>query len=796
MVGTSGAGPGSADLGGTLRRLRLAACLTQDGLAERAGISADAVAALERGRRRRPRPDTIGRLARALDLDEHGRAELNALAAHATAPAGNQAPGQPYATAASRPRISLPTSPGELLGRARELAAVTRLLRRDEVRLVTLTGPGGIGKTRLALATAREVAADHADGVVYVPLAGVPDPLLVAAAIIRAAGLPGGTRRPTPEVLRAWLAARDTLLMLDSLEHLLPAGDLIAGLIAACPGVQVLVTSRAALRVRAEHQFRVPPLPVPPAGSQPADIGSYPAAHLFMSRAAALRGEPPDSPAGDAETVAAVAGICRRLDGLPLAIELAAARTDLLTTADLARRLAAGLDALGEGPADLPNRQRTLRATIGWSHSLLSGAAQMLFARLGVFHGGCTLEAVAAVCGPDITDPLSELVQHSLVTVADRDGERRFGMLDTIRDYACDQMAALDEADSLCRRHAEYLATETERAEKALHSRDQLAELRKLDRERDNIDAALAWALDCGEYAIGLRIAAALWWYWIHHGGLRQGRRVLDALLAAAAGQAPDPVRAKALAAVGWLSVHQGDIEEARKRLDDALALARAGEDAWCTAFAITGLVTADVWEGTPDHCRQRAQLADACVQWRELGDALGLQMAQAGMGALEMFRGDVARARVVLRECRDTARRIGAPGTLAVTACMQGFIARSAADVTAASGQFRFALRGGHAVGDPFIMAYSLEGLAWTARVENDPTRAAHLLGAAEGLRAIIGSPIVAGNQAGQHAEVSALRAELGVRAFRQARAAGRRWPLADVIATALGPPARAARP
>ena len=305
--------------------------------------------------------------------------------------------------------------------------------------------------------------------------------------------------------------------------------------------------------------------------------------------------------------------------------------------------------------------------------------------------------------------------------------------------------------------------------------------------KRDNIDTVLAWALDRGETAIGLRITAALWWYWVHHGNLRQGRRTVIALLAADAGRAPDPVRAKAMVAAGWLSVHQGDTGEARKWFDDALALARACQDRWCTASAITGLGTAGVWEDAPDHERQRERLGEACTRWRELGDAPGLQMAQAALGALELFQGNFGLARSVMRDCRDTARRIGAPGTMAVTACLQGVIARATADVAAATGYFRSALRGGYALGDPFTMAYSLEGLAWAARSNDAPVRAARLLGAAEGLRAIIDSPIVTGNQVGHRAEVIALRDQLGTRAFRQARAAGRRQPLAEVIAAAL---------
>ena len=377
---------GPPAFGDVLRRLRLEAGLSQEALAERAGISVDAVAALERGRRRRPRPDTFGRIAGALGLRDVERVLLARAAADRPTPPGR-----------------LPAPPGSLIGRSQELSVLLGMLAQPTCRLLTLIGPGGVGKTRLALAAAALIQADHADGVAFVALDPLTRPGLVAPTVAEALALPGSGRRPAAERLLGHLADRDMLLVLDSFEHLLPAAGLVADLVAYCPELHVIVTSRAPLRLRAEQQLRVVPLRVPPAReTRPRDLASYPAVKLFASRARMVQH---DFTIDEAATATATARICRRLDGLPLAIELAASRINMLTPLTLAVRLPENLDALGEGARDLPERQRTLRATIDWSHALLPEPTRRVFAHLAVFHGGCTTEAALAVVGPDSLAP-------------------------------------------------------------------------------------------------------------------------------------------------------------------------------------------------------------------------------------------------------------------------------------------------------------------------------------------------------------------------------------------------------
>jgi predicted ATPase/class 3 adenylate cyclase len=413
---------------------------------------------------------------------------------------------------------NLPWQPTPLLGRERELGEVADLLHREDVHLLTLTGPGGVGKTRLALQVAADILEWFPDGAFFVELAPLTDPALLTSTVASVLGVREEGGRPVVEVLTAFLRDRQLLLALDNFEHLLPAAPVVSDLLRTCPGVKILATSRAPLHLRGEREYPVPALALPdPSRPEPVtQLIQYQAIRLFVERAQAAK---PAFALTD-ENAAAVAEICRRLDGLPLALELAAARVKLLPPQALLERLDERLKLLTGGARDAPARQRTLRDAIAWSHDLLSPHDQTLFRRLAVFAGGCTLEAVEAVGNADgeldTLEGMASLIDESLLRQIDGPGdEPRFAMLETIREYGLERLEVSGESGTVQERHATYFASVAEALRPHLYGPDQGRTIRQLEAEQGNLRAALAWAVEHADAAIGLRLTANLRKFWL-----------------------------------------------------------------------------------------------------------------------------------------------------------------------------------------------------------------------------------------------------------------------------------------
>ncbi|HVA92303.1 MAG TPA: tetratricopeptide repeat protein [Chloroflexota bacterium] len=722
--------------GDLLRELREARGLTQENLADRAAMSVRGLRYLELGGRL-PYSHTRQRLAEALALSDEQRGQLEQAAR--TAP---PVPSRPETAALG----SLPISPTPLIGRDRELAETEALLRGPDVRLLTLTGFGGVGKTRLALELAARLQSDFADGVKLIALDAIGEGSLVNSAIAQALGVREAPGQSAQTSLIAALRERAMLLIVDNFEQVTAAAPLVAELVGACPRLRLLVTSRAPLRLRAEHTYLVEPLAIPEQVvtevAPVAELLAIPAVALFVQSAERTG---PGLPL-QVDDVRIVAAICRRLDGLPLAIELAAARTRILPLPALLARLDRGLPLLTGGSADLPERQQTLRRAIAWSPALLHVGEQALFRRLAVFADGCTLDAVETVCvgspsvgpagGPplrgDPLDWLESLVAKSLLSRRADEGqaEPRFAMLETVREFGLEQLDACEETTLIRDRHLSWCVGLAEEADVGMQSGAQAAWVERLHTESANLRAAIQWAATPGgpddRGRSGVRIGTALWHFWQARGRLSEGRAAI-AVFDGHPGIV-GPLRARADTAAGNLALLQGDLSGAAVLLERSAEAWRGVGDAGGLASALNSWGQVALFQGSPD--RAQALLEEGLTLMREVGNSRSLAAALTSLGHLAHSRGRYERAREAYEESLGLVREFNQPQVLALALTNLGTVSLALNGYPADREYYEESLRLSRLQGDTRNTAVTLNNLGTIAEKERDYARPSMLRG------------------------------------------------------------------
>jgi predicted ATPase/DNA-binding CsgD family transcriptional regulator len=703
--------------------------------------------------------------------------------------------GKSAAGALKRPANNLPLELSSFVGREKELAEVKRLLEGD--RLLTLTGSGGCGKTRLALAAAGELMGGFEDGVWLVELASLADPSLVQGAVASALGVREQLGSPSTETLSGYLRTRKMLLVLDNCEHLVEACAVLAEvLLRTCPSLRILATSREALGIAGETRLAVPPLSLPDPRRLPTvgDVAHYEAAELFVDRAKAVKPEF----ALTERNAMSVAQICYRLDGIPLAIELAAARVKVLSVGQIAARLDDRFALLTDGGRTALVRQRTLEAAMDWSHELLSRGERALLRRLSVFAGGFTLEAAEVVCSglpsdeeleqAEVLDLLSRMVDKSLVLVVEQAGEARYRLLETIRQYGREKLERSGEEAGIRRCHAGFLLELAEEAGPELKGPRQGEWLERLDREHDNLRAAMRWLLEEGEAEAAVRLAWALWLFWFHRGHQDEARGWIEGVLAK--GDAlPAGLRAKVLYADGVMSWGLRENSDTIRLLEESRALFRRAEDRHSEALALAATGIPTLQRGDVE--RATAILEEGIELLRQAGDKWETSFMLAHLGMIYLDRDESARAARHFEESLALSREVGHKFSGCVSLTNLARAAQARGDHERAAGLYAEGLALAVELGDKANAAYCLEGLARVTSARGDQERAVRIFGTAEALLEAAGDPLYAHAQdrAYYGRVVDALRSRLDEETFRAAWSEGRAMEMEQAVEYALEP-------